>query len=133
MTLRFSTSQTPAPAVSNTAHLAELNLLDACEGVIHRAVKKGAAQAECYGEHLVATSVSMDILLMDEWLSVGDVDFKKQAEERMKHIVERTGILVLASHSPGLIQRECNRVVELSHGRCVRDEPLLGQVARSSG
>ena len=81
----------------------------------------------------IATSVSMDILLMDEWLSVGDVDFKKQAEERMKHIVERTGILVLASHSPGLIQRECNRVVELSHGRCVRDEPLLGQVARSSG
>lgn len=60
MTLRFSTSQTPAPAVSNTAHLAELNLLDACEGVIHRAVKKGAAQAECYGEHLVATSVSME-------------------------------------------------------------------------
>jgi lipopolysaccharide transport system ATP-binding protein len=73
----------------------------------------------------IATSVSMDILLMDEWLAVGDVDFKKQAEDRMRQVVEQTGILVLASHSPGLIQRECNRVVELSHGRRIRDEPLV--------
>ena len=81
----------------------------------------------------IVTSVSMDILLMDEWLAVGDADFKKQAEDRMRQVVEQTGILVLASHSPGLIQRECNRVLELSHGRCVRDEPLGGQVARSPG
>jgi lipopolysaccharide transport system ATP-binding protein len=64
----------------------------------------------------IATAICSDILLMDEWLSVGDVEFRHQAEERLREVVARTGILVLASHSFELIERECNRVVELSHG-----------------
>lgn len=64
----------------------------------------------------IATAVRSDILLMDEWLSVGDAEFRQQAEERLRDIVANTGILVLASHSPELIQRECNQVLELSHG-----------------
>jgi lipopolysaccharide transport system ATP-binding protein len=64
----------------------------------------------------IATSVRSDILLMDEWLSVGDAEFKQRAEERLRDVVSNTGILVLASHSPELISRECNQVIELSHG-----------------
>ncbi|MFM7289730.1 MAG: ABC transporter ATP-binding protein, partial [Planctomycetia bacterium] len=64
----------------------------------------------------IATSVRSDILLMDEGLSGGDAEFKQQAEERLRAIVSSTGILVLASHSRDLIERECNRVVELAHG-----------------
>lgn len=64
----------------------------------------------------IATAVRTDILLMDEWLSVGDADFRQQSEDRLRAIVANTGILVLASHSPDLIIRECNQVVELAHG-----------------
>jgi lipopolysaccharide transport system ATP-binding protein len=64
----------------------------------------------------IATSIRADILLMDEWMSVGDKEFRQKAEERLREIVSNTGILVLASHSRELIERECNRVVELSHG-----------------
>jgi lipopolysaccharide transport system ATP-binding protein len=64
----------------------------------------------------IATAVRSDILLMDEWLSVGDADFRKQSEDRLREVVASTGILVLASHSPELINRECNCVVELAHG-----------------
>jgi lipopolysaccharide transport system ATP-binding protein len=67
----------------------------------------------------IATTVRADILLMDEWLSVGDADFKPLAEARLREIVSRTGILVLASHSRELIDRECNAVLELAHGRVV--------------
>lgn len=74
----------------------------------------------------IATSVRADILIMDEWLAVGDADFKLHAEERMRQMVSHSGILVLASHSPDLIARECNRVIELSHGVVVRDERLAG-------
>ena len=70
----------------------------------------------------IATAVRSDILLMDEWMSVGDAEFKQKAEERLREIVSNTGILVLASHSPELIERECNRVVELSHGGLVCEE-----------
>lgn len=64
----------------------------------------------------IATAVRADILLMDEWLSVGDAEFQHQAEERLRYIVNNTGILVLASHSAQLLARECSQIVELSHG-----------------
>ena len=72
----------------------------------------------------IATSIRSDILLMDEWLSVGDADFKERAEIRLREVVEQSGILVLASHSAELIARECNRVVQLEHGRVIRDATL---------
>jgi lipopolysaccharide transport system ATP-binding protein len=76
----------------------------------------------------IVTSVRADILLMDEWLSVGDEQFRKQAEERLQAIVSKAGILVIASHSSDLISRECNRVIELCHGELQRDDPLPGPI-----
>jgi len=67
----------------------------------------------------ISTSVKADILLMDEWLSVGDAEFTEKAEKRMQDMVAGSGILILASHSPDLIAKECNRVVRLEHGRLV--------------
>ena len=67
----------------------------------------------------ISTSVEADILLMDEWLSVGDAEFTEKAEQRMKDVVSGAGILVLASHSPELIAKECNRVIHLEHGRII--------------
>ena len=67
----------------------------------------------------ISTSVKADILLMDEWLSVGDAEFTEKAEKRMKDMVAGSGILILASHSSELIAKECNRVVRLEHGRLV--------------
>jgi lipopolysaccharide transport system ATP-binding protein len=37
----------------------------------------------------------------------------------MRDVVSKSGILVLASHSPELIAKECNRVIHLEHGRIV--------------
>ena len=71
----------------------------------------------------VATEISPDILLMDEWLSVGDEEFKAKAEERLLRVVESTNILFLASHSRDLLEKTCNRVIWLEHGRVVMDGP----------
>jgi ABC-type polysaccharide/polyol phosphate transport system ATPase subunit len=67
----------------------------------------------------VCTSSSPDILLMDEWLSVGDAAFVERAEARMKQVVSDAGIVVLASHSLHLIKNVCNKAVLLEHGRIV--------------
>ncbi|QWD72718.1 ABC transporter ATP-binding protein [Polynucleobacter sp. UB-Raua-W9] len=64
----------------------------------------------------VSTIVRPQILLLDEWLSVGDENFRLKAEVRMKEMVESTNILVLASHSKELILDVCNRVIWLEHG-----------------
>lgn len=71
----------------------------------------------------ICTSMTADILLMDEWLSVGDADFQAKAEQRMTEMVAKSGILVLASHSPQLLLKECNRFIRLEHGRIVDTAP----------
>lgn len=65
----------------------------------------------------VSTVVRPEILLMDEWLSVGDESFKHKAEARMKDVVQSTSILVIASHSRDLILHTCNRALWLEHGK----------------
>lgn len=69
----------------------------------------------------VSTVVRPEILLMDEWLSVGDENFKHKAEERLAALVDATKILVIASHSRELIEKTCNRVIWLEHGQVKMD------------
>jgi lipopolysaccharide transport system ATP-binding protein len=64
----------------------------------------------------VSTIVRPEILLMDEWLAVGDEGFKHKAEKRMTEMVQSTNILVIASHARDLIMHTCNRVIWLEHG-----------------
>jgi ABC-type polysaccharide/polyol phosphate transport system ATPase subunit len=67
----------------------------------------------------VATSVSPEILLMDEWLAAGDAAFLAKARRRMEAFVSATSIMVLASHSMGLLREWCNRAILLDHGRVI--------------
>ena len=53
---------------------------------------------------------------MDEWIAVGDAQFRAQAHERLTSMVERAHILVIASHDPYLIKSLCNKVVRMDHG-----------------
>lgn len=71
----------------------------------------------------VSTMIEPDILLMDEWLSVGDAEFQNKAEERLNHLIERSNILVIASHSRQLIERCCTRVIWIEHGKVKLDGP----------
>jgi lipopolysaccharide transport system ATP-binding protein len=63
--------------------------------------------------------VEADILIMDEWLSVGDNDFSAKAAARLESLVDSASILVLASHSQELIAQVCNRQISLEHGKIV--------------
>jgi lipopolysaccharide transport system ATP-binding protein len=69
----------------------------------------------------IATTMNPQILLMDEWLSVGDESFVKKAEERLGKLVSETDILVFASHSREMISSTCNRLIWLEHGRIKAD------------
>lgn len=73
----------------------------------------------------IATSVDANILIMDEWLSVGDAEFSKKAMARMDALVNKASILVIATHDHGLMERICNRHIQLEHGRIVSDLPVL--------
>jgi lipopolysaccharide transport system ATP-binding protein len=63
-----------------------------------------------------ATAVEADVLLMDEWIAVGDADFQKLAHKRLLTLVERAGILVLATHEVPLLKLYCNKVMRMEGG-----------------
>ena len=69
----------------------------------------------------VSTIVRPEILLMDEWLSVGDENFKHKAELRLESLVAATKILVIATHSITLAETTCNRAIWLEHGKIKMD------------
>lgn len=69
----------------------------------------------------ISTTVCSDILLMDEWLSVGDLNFRQKAETRLKQLIDKTKILVIASHAPEQILKNCNRAILLDHGKILKD------------
>ena len=72
----------------------------------------------------VCTAFDADILLLDEWLGVGDQAFMDAAHDRMERFYKGAGTVVLASHNENLIKSNCNRIIELRQGRIVRDEAL---------
>lgn len=63
------------------------------------------------------TAMDSDILLMDEVIGTGDADFMDKAEKRLNEFMNRSKIIVLASHSDSVIQRFCNKALLLEHGR----------------
>jgi ABC-type multidrug transport system ATPase subunit len=65
----------------------------------------------------ISTVMQQDILLLDEWLNTGDANFKVKAKERLQSRVSGSKIVVLASHSAGLLSDICNRGMVIDHGR----------------
>lgn len=65
----------------------------------------------------ISTTIRAQVLIMDEWLTVGDEQFQHKAERRLNELIKENSILVLASHSKDLIKRTCNRVIKMEHGQ----------------
>jgi ABC-type polysaccharide/polyol phosphate transport system ATPase subunit len=65
----------------------------------------------------IATSFKPEILLMDEWIGAGDPSFQEKAQTRMNEMAANAGIIVLASHNSALLNRTCNKMMELKEGR----------------
>jgi ABC-type polysaccharide/polyol phosphate transport system ATPase subunit len=65
----------------------------------------------------ISTSVLPDIVVMDEMIGTGDQDFIAKARKRLSELLERSRILVLASHDEEIIQTFCNKVLWLDKGQ----------------
>jgi len=69
----------------------------------------------------IATSIETDVILMDEWIATGDKDFIGKANMRLHEMVEKTSIMLLATHNVELVRQLCNRVIVLTGGHVVAD------------
>ncbi|MEY2965256.1 MAG: hypothetical protein RLZZ228_1069 [Actinomycetota bacterium] len=71
----------------------------------------------------IASSVTHEILLIDEALSTGDGEFVKRSSQRIQQLRDEADTIFLVSHSMGAIRAACNRVLWLDEGRILADGP----------
>lgn len=67
----------------------------------------------------ISTCVDADIILMDEWLSVGDAAFVDKAKARLNRMLDNARVVVVASHDHAMVKDQCNKVIHLDHGKIV--------------
>jgi ABC-type polysaccharide/polyol phosphate transport system ATPase subunit len=77
----------------------------------------------------VTTSIQPEILIMDELIAVGDASFIEKATQRIRTLIAKANIFVLASHDEHTLRQFCNRAIWLNRGELAADGPLDGVLA----
>lgn len=67
----------------------------------------------------IASLVELDILILDEVLSVGDGAFRKKSEAKMREIIAGGATTILVSHSIAQVRELCTKVLWLHKGEQV--------------
>lgn len=70
----------------------------------------------------VALAMDVDLLLIDEVLSVGDQDFQKKCEQAVMHTISNGCALVLVSHSPVKLKGWTDTVLSFEGGTVIRQD-----------
>ena len=65
----------------------------------------------------IAYHLEPDVLLIDETLGVGDIDFRVKSERLIKEKMSSDQTVVLVTHDPNLVKNMCDRVIWLEHGK----------------
>ena len=78
----------------------------------------------------VVTSIDPEILLFDEGIGAVDAAFLEKSKKRLSELVERSGLLVFASHSDEFLRELCDTAIWMEHGR-IRQQGELGEVLRA--
>ena len=72
----------------------------------------------------VAIHVELDILLVDEVLSVGDAPFRAKCSEKIKELTSRGVTMLVVSHNTNMVKDLCQRGVVIKKGKKIFDGPI---------
>jgi len=81
----------------------------------------------------VAIHTTVDILLVDEILSVGDEPFQRKCLAKIRELQGQGKTMVVVSHDLDTVANLCRRGILLEHGRVVFDGDSHEAVARMRG
>jgi ABC-type polysaccharide/polyol phosphate transport system ATPase subunit len=68
----------------------------------------------------IAVHVNPEILLVDEILAVGDPDFQQKCFKKMEEFKKIGVTIIFVSHDIQLVNKFCNRTLELNHSHLVK-------------
>lgn len=65
----------------------------------------------------IATSITPEILILDEVLSVGDAKFRKKSVKRIQSMFDQGVTVLFVSHSTAQVKKICNKAMILEEGK----------------
>ncbi len=77
----------------------------------------------------VAIHVDLDVLLVDEVLSVGDAPFRAKCVSKIKELTERGVTMLVVSHSSETVKQLCHRGIVINRGKKIFDGDIDEAVA----
>lgn len=98
-------------------YLDEIVAFAGVEDFIHIPVKKYSSGMRMRLAFAVAAFLKSDILLLDEVLAVGDIEFQKKCLRKVEDTRQQGRTVLLVSHNTGLIGTIAQRVLWLSEGQ----------------
>lgn len=121
-----------------TQRLEEIIAFSECEQFIDTPVKRYSSGMYVKLAFAVAAHLNSEILLMDEVLAVGDMQFQKKCLDKMNELSEDEQKTILyVSHNMETIRALCSRCLVLEKGRLIFDgdpeaaiEKYLGDVVQ---
>ncbi|MEW1834480.1 ABC transporter ATP-binding protein [Microbacterium sp. NPDC079995] len=72
----------------------------------------------------VAIHVELDVLLVDEVLSVGDAPFRAKCDAKLRELADKGVTMMIVSHSKNIVKSLCSRGVVIRKGKVVFDGPI---------
>jgi lipopolysaccharide transport system ATP-binding protein len=69
----------------------------------------------------VAAHLDANIMLFDEVISVGDVDFREKCQQRIREMADEGRTIIFVSHNMETIKDICPRTIVLNHGHIIHD------------
>lgn len=65
----------------------------------------------------IASALNPEILLLDEWVSTGDKNFREKVDERLEKMLDNTPIVIIASHNEKRIENWASRRIRMDRGK----------------
>ncbi len=72
----------------------------------------------------ISTSNHPEIVLLDELIGVGDLDFRIKSRERLHRVIEAAHILVLATHDQEMLRQYCTTCAWIESGKLIMAGPI---------
>ena len=100
---------------------------------INRPVRTYSAGMQLRLAFGVSTALPADILRIDEVIGVGAARFQHRATERIGRLMGQAKVLVIASHSEGVLRDNCNRGIVFDQGTIAFNGPIAEALAYARG
>ncbi len=92
------------------------------EQFIETPIKRYSSGMQVRLGYAIATAINAEILIVDEVLAVGDLQFQRKSIERMQRLIQDSQRTVLiVGHNVRQLERICTRMLLIDHGRVLMD------------